>query len=87
MKRMTTHRPFAAGFLHRSKRGFALVITLSLMVLLTLLAVGLLTLSGVSLRTSAQSEAQWRRHAPSWCERARWVSSALPWCRSYFVTR
>ena len=57
MKRMTTHRPFAAGFLHRSKRGFALVITLSLMVLLTLLAVGLLTLSGVSLRTSAQSEA------------------------------
>ncbi len=37
--------------------GFALVITLSLMVLLTLLAVGLLTLSSVSLRSSSQGEA------------------------------
>ncbi len=36
---------------HR-RAGFALVITLSLMVLLTLLAVGLLTLSSVSLRTA-----------------------------------
>ncbi|MCX6879160.1 MAG: hypothetical protein NTW21_35950 [Verrucomicrobia bacterium] len=41
----------------RPKHGFALVITLSLMVLLTLLAVGLLTLSGVVLRTSGQGEA------------------------------
>ncbi len=39
----------------RPEAGFALVITLSLMVLLTLLAVGLLTLSSVSLRSSAQS--------------------------------
>ena len=51
---------FAAGgagckFLHR--RGFALVITLSLMVLLTLLAVGLLTLSSVNLRSTSQGEA------------------------------
>ena len=38
-------------------RGFALVITLSLMVLLTLLAVGLLTLSAVSLRAGGQGEA------------------------------
>jgi hypothetical protein len=37
--------------------GFALVITLSLMVLLTLLAVGLLSLSAVSLRTSGQAGA------------------------------
>ena len=37
--------------------GFALVITLSLMVLLTLLAVGLLTLSSISLRSSGQGEA------------------------------
>ncbi|MCF7675904.1 MAG: hypothetical protein K9M97_11210 [Akkermansiaceae bacterium] len=37
--------------------GFALVITLSLMVLLTLLAVGLLTLSSISLRSVGQSEA------------------------------
>ncbi|KAB2638640.1 MAG: hypothetical protein DVB25_07315 [Verrucomicrobia bacterium] len=37
-------------------RGFALVITLALMVLLTLLVVGLLSLSAVSLRTSRQSQ-------------------------------
>ena len=39
----------------RSSRGFALVITLSLMVLLTLLAVGLLALSSISLRASSQA--------------------------------
>jgi hypothetical protein len=39
------------------RRGFALVVTLALMVLLTLLAVGMLTLSSVSLRTAAQGEA------------------------------
>ncbi len=38
-------------------KGFALVITLSLMVLLTLLAVGLLTLSSVTLRASTQGNA------------------------------
>lgn len=38
-------------------RGFALVITISLMVLLTLLAVGLLSLSSISLRASAQGSA------------------------------
>lgn len=42
---------------HRDHPGFALVITLSLMVLLTLLAVGLLSLSSVSLRASSQGEA------------------------------
>ena len=35
--------------------GFALVVTLSLMILLTVVAVGLLTLSTISLRSSAQS--------------------------------
>ena len=39
-------------------RGFALVISLSLMVLLTVLAVGLLTLSAVSLRSSGAGEAR-----------------------------
>jgi hypothetical protein len=39
------------------KPGFALVVTLSLMILLTIIAVGLLTLSSVSLRTSAQGAA------------------------------
>jgi hypothetical protein len=38
-------------------KGFALVVTLSLMILLTILAVGLLTLSSVSLRQSASGEA------------------------------
>ncbi len=37
--------------------GFALVVTLSLMILLTIIAVGLLTLSSISLRSSGQGEA------------------------------
>lgn len=44
--------------LNRSKPGgFALIITLSLMILLTVIAVGLLTLSSISLRASSQSSA------------------------------
>ncbi len=39
-------------------RGFALVATLSLMILLTVLAVGLLSLSTVSLRSASQGNAQ-----------------------------
>jgi type II secretory pathway pseudopilin PulG len=39
-------------------RGFALVATLSLMILLAILAVGMLSLSTVSLRTSGQANAQ-----------------------------
>ncbi len=38
-------------------RGFALIVTLSLMILLTVIAVGLLTLSSISLRTSSQGDA------------------------------
>lgn len=37
--------------------GFALIVTLSLMILLTVIAVGLLTLSSISLRSSGQSAA------------------------------
>ncbi len=37
--------------------GFALVVTLSLMILLTIIAVGLLTLSSISLRASSQGDA------------------------------
>ncbi len=40
------------------KSGFALVVTLSLMILLTVLAVGLLSLSTISLRSSSRTEAQ-----------------------------
>lgn len=43
---------FASG--HR--RGFALVVTLSLMILLTVIAVGLLSLSGISLRASSAEQ-------------------------------
>lgn len=39
------------------QRGFALIVTLSLMILLTVIAVGLLTLSSISLRSSAQGSA------------------------------
>ena len=39
------------------RRGFALVVTLVLMILLTLIAVGLLALSAIALRTSAASAA------------------------------
>ena len=44
-------------------RGFALIITLSLMVLLTLLAVGLLSLSSIALRSTASGEAEARAYA------------------------
>lgn len=40
----------------RKSRGFALVVTLSLMVLLTVVAVGLLSLSAVSLRSGSHTE-------------------------------
>lgn len=39
---------------HRRSRGFALVVTLSLMILLTIIAVGLLSLSAVTLRSTSQ---------------------------------
>lgn len=41
-----------------AQHGFALVVTLSLMILLTIIAVGLLGLSAISLRGSSQSSAQ-----------------------------
>ena len=41
-----------------SRRGFALVVTLSLMILLTVIAVGLLSLSAISLRSASQGSAQ-----------------------------
>ena len=43
--------------------GFALIVTISLMVVLSLLGVGLLALSSLSLRTAAQSEAMSRARA------------------------
>lgn len=44
--------------LHAVQGGFALVVTLALMVLLAILAVGLLSLSAVSLRSSSSAQAQ-----------------------------
>lgn len=40
------------------RRGFTLIITISLLVLLTMVAVGVLSLSAVNMRTSAQSQAR-----------------------------
>jgi len=44
-------------------RGFALVITLSLMVLLTILSVGLLSLSSISLRSTSSADANAQAYA------------------------
>lgn len=41
----------------RHRRGFALVVTLLLMILLTVIAVGLPSLSSISQRSSSQGEA------------------------------
>src|SRR5436190_2121450 len=38
--------------------GFALIVTLSLMILLTIIAVGLLTLSSITVRSTGQGNAQ-----------------------------
>ncbi len=55
-----THKAHPSNFRLRHKRqprGFALVVTLSLMILLTVIAVGLLGLSSISLRSSSQGDA------------------------------
>ncbi|HSP42323.1 MAG TPA: hypothetical protein VLO11_05595 [Luteolibacter sp.] len=52
---MNTPKPIPSQSL---KRGFALVVTLSMMILLTVIAVGLLGLSAVSLRSSSDGQAQ-----------------------------
>ena len=54
---MKMHFLFPRDALGHPKQGFALVVTLSLMILLTVLAVGLLSLSGISIRTSGQESA------------------------------
>lgn len=47
----------------RKSRGFALIVTLSLLILLTVVAVGLLTLSSIALRSSSQGDAMATAHA------------------------
>lgn len=54
---MKTAVPSRRSKPHRDPRGFALIVTLSLMILLTVIAVGLLSLSSISLRSSAQGQA------------------------------
>ncbi len=46
------------NLLETGRGGFALIVTLSLMILLTVIAVGLLSLSAISLRSSSQGIAQ-----------------------------
>lgn len=55
MKNSSSSRFFAS--FHRRKKGFTLIITISLLVLLTLVAIGLLSLSSVTLRSSSQGNA------------------------------
>lgn len=55
IKLMDTQR---SGYNRKESRGFALVITLTLMVLLATLSVGLLGLSALALRTTSQGAAQ-----------------------------
>ncbi|MEX1049902.1 MAG: hypothetical protein WED15_10265 [Akkermansiaceae bacterium] len=55
---MSLHKTHAFPARRRAPaHGFALVVTLSLMILLTIVAVGLLTLSSISLRSSSQETA------------------------------
>lgn len=57
---MKTHLPIAppGRRAQAKRRGFALIVTLSLMILLTIIAVGLLSLSSISLRSTSQSNAR-----------------------------
>ncbi len=57
---MNTRYVSLNGSLFSRQRGFTLIITISLLVLLTLVAIGLLSLSSVQLRTSAQGDAMSR---------------------------
>lgn len=53
-----SRRRIGKGWLRFQQQGFALVTTLILMILLTVIAVGLLTLSSISLRSSTQAKGQ-----------------------------
>jgi hypothetical protein len=53
---MNAIRQTATGIQQDPRRGFALIITISLMVLLTLIAVGMLSLSSITLRSSDHSK-------------------------------
>lgn len=49
--------------LFRRRRGFALIVTLSLMILLTVIAVGLLSLASISLRSTGEGDAMSKARA------------------------
>lgn len=55
--KLKTHPTACRSKSRRLRRGFALIITLSLMILLTVVAVGLLSLSSISLRSSSRGQA------------------------------
>lgn len=57
MRATPTSNFFTVSLAAVRRRGFALVVTLALLVLLTVIALGLLTLSTISLRASGQAEA------------------------------
>ncbi|BCU77851.1 hypothetical protein [Luteolibacter sp. LG18] len=51
-------QPISTGSRARSARGFSLIVTLMMMILLSTIALGLLGLSSISLRASSRGEAQ-----------------------------
>src|SRR5687768_11417868 len=51
-------KAFRSSSMRPSEKGFALIATLSLMILLVVIAVGLLSLSAISLRTGGGSSAR-----------------------------
>jgi hypothetical protein len=55
--------PSTLPIMHNKQPGFALVVTLSLIILLTVIAVGLLALSSITLRQSKQSDAMAKARA------------------------
>jgi Tfp pilus assembly protein PilX len=61
-------RQFATGIPRDPKRGFALVISLTLMILLTALAVGLLSISTITLRASNQGKAMIIARENAWMD-------------------
>ena len=60
---MRRHRQLVQRSVRPRRHGFALVVTVSLLVLLTLVALGLLDPSAVTLRSAVRTEATGTAHA------------------------
>ncbi len=76
----TTEHPFRTNQSARTRsyNGFALVVTLSLMILLTFITVGWLSLSSISLRASTQGQAVAQTNARVFDDRVSSPQQAPP---------